>query len=42
MFLRGLSLQQVGLAFGGVFCFDVISFYLVLLSTLLCVSLFFW
>nr|QJP05334.1 NADH dehydrogenase subunit 4 [Clonorchis sinensis] len=42
LFLRGLGLGAVGLVFGGVFCFDTISFYLVLLSVLLCVSLFFW
>nr|QBE89936.1 NADH dehydrogenase subunit 4 [Opisthorchis sudarikovi] len=42
LFLRGLGLSVVTLGFGGVFCFDIISLYLVILSALLCVSLLYW
>nr|YP_010853284.1 NADH dehydrogenase subunit 4 [Metorchis xanthosomus]WGM81703.1 NADH dehydrogenase subunit 4 [Metorchis xanthosomus] len=42
LFIQSLCLWVFGLVFGGVFCFDGLSFYLVLLSILLCVSLLFW
>nr|QDA21731.1 NADH dehydrogenase subunit 4 [Amphimerus sp. JM-2019] len=37
-----LQLRSVGVVWGGVFCFDLVSFYLVLLSVLLGISLLFW
>nr|YP_009169736.1 NADH dehydrogenase subunit 4 [Metorchis orientalis]ALD61610.1 NADH dehydrogenase subunit 4 [Metorchis orientalis] len=41
LFLQSLFVG-VCLVFGGVFCFDMVGFYLVLLSVLLCISLLFW